>query len=206
MARSDHSSSPDGSPASPREPVPDGSAAAGGRRPRPTGALVEWAIWLAVAFFFYAQTGRFDQEIATYRFGATGWPRTLAICVGLGATGQMLYRLFRDTTPSPVAEAIAEDVSAWTWAQRLGILSLPIVWLWTIPYVGFYVSTPFFVLALLLILEVRSLRALIGVTFVVYALVLLIFTRFFYVGLPTGQLDGFYEANNWIIATARWGG
>ena len=204
MARPDPAT-PSDPPASPRAPVPDGSASAGGRRPRPTGALVEWAIWLAIAFFFYSQTSRFDEDIASYRFGATGWPRTLAICVAIGATGQMLYRIFRETTPSPVAEALAEDVSAWTWAQRLGILVLPIVWLWTIPYVGFYVSTPIFIFALLLILEVYAWRALIGVTAVVYGLVLLLFTRFFYVGLPVGTLDGFYEANNWIIATARWG-
>ena len=192
-------------PASPSRPVPDGSAEAGGRRPGRIGVLVEWLIWLAIAWFFYQQTAHFDETIGSYRYGATGWPRALAVCVAIGATGQMLYRLLVRETASPVAAAPAEATSWATWAQRGAILALPLVWLWFVPLIGFYVATPIFVLALLLVLEVRSVRALLGVTAIVYGLVLLIFTRYFYVGLPIGSLDGFYEVNDWIVATARWG-
>lgn len=190
-------------PASTAHPLPEGSAASAARRGR-IGALVEWAVWLAVAGTFYLQTLRFDEVIASYRLGPATWPRALALCVAVGATGQMLYRLSQAAHPAP--ETVMREREPWqVWAQRAGIFLLPLIWLWLIPRIGFYVSMPVFVLALMLLLEVRSIRALFSVTAVVCGLVLLIFTRFFYVGLPTGTLDGFYEANNWIIATARWG-
>lgn len=206
MTRSSHDTPPVGrGPASPVEPVPDGSAAAGHGRPARTGALVEWAIWLLVVGVFYLQTARFDDTIASYRLGATGWPRALAVCAALGATGQLVYRLTRGAEAAGPAVAARERLPLGTLLQRAGIFVLPLVWLWLIPSIGFYVATPLFVIALMLILEVRSPLAILGVTTVVWGLLLVIFTRFFYVGLPTGSIDLFYDMNNWIIATARWG-
>ena len=180
-------------------------AGSGGRRTGRVAVLAEWVAWLAIAWFFYRQTALFDETIGSYRYGATGWPRTLAVCVAIGATGQMLYRFFVRETAGPVAAAVPETTPWATRAQRIAILALPLVWLWFTPRIGFYVTTPLFIVALLLVLEVRSVRALLGVTAVVYGLVLLIFTRYFYVGLPVGSFDGFYEVNNWIVATVRWG-
>ena len=90
-------SSPD--PASTRDPVPDGSAAIAGTRPGGAAALIEWAAWIVLAVAFWLQTGRFDEEIASYALGATGWPRAPAVAVMVGATGQLLYRLFLSDAP-----------------------------------------------------------------------------------------------------------
>lgn len=183
------------------------------------GPFVEWAIWIAVLAWVFWQTQRFDREIAQYAFGAAGWPRALCIAAALGATGQLIYRIAeirRGRAPVPestVPESAAPESAApdgqrpglWQSAKHLPIFIFPLIYLYLVPSVGFYVATPFFILGLLLILEVRSLRALLGVTCVVYGLVLLLFTRFFYVALPVGRIEAFYDINNAIIGIARYG-
>ena len=183
------------------------------------GPVVEWAIWIAVLAWVFWQTQRFDREIAQYAFGAAGWPRALCIAAALGATGQLIYRIAeirrgRAAGPeSTVPESTAPESAApkgqrpglWQRAKHLPIFIFPLIYLYLVPSVGFYVATPFFILGLLLILEVRSLRALLGVTCVIYGLVLLLFTRFFYVALPVGRIEAFYDINNAIIGIARYG-
>ncbi len=188
------------------------------------GPVVEWAIWIAVLAWVFWQTQRFDREIAQYAFGATGWPRALCIAAALGATGQLIYRIAeirrgRAAGPeaalpeSAVPETAAPEPAApkgqrpglWQRAKHLPIFIFPLIYLYLVPSVGFYVATPFFILGLLLILEVRTLKALLGVTCVVYGLVLLLFTRFFYVALPVGRIESFYDINNAIIGIARYG-
>lgn len=183
------------------------------------GPVVEWATWIAVLAWVFWQTQRFDREIAQYAFGAAGWPRALCIAAALGATGQLIYRiaeirLGRAAGPeSTVPESAAPESAApegqrpglWQRAKHLPIFIFPLIYLYLVPSVGFYVATPFFILGLLLILEVRTLKALLGVTCVVYGLVLLLFTRFFYVALPVGRIESFYDINNAIIGIARYG-
>ena len=168
-------------------------------------ALIEWAIWIGLAAFAWAQTGRFDEPIAEYRYGASGWVKGLCIAMALGATGQLALAL--TGRGGLVAETArrAERVPARRWAQRIGIFVLPLVYLYAMPTVGFYVATPVFIVLLLLLLEVWRPLTILAVTGVVYGLVLAIFTRFFYVALPTGSAPPFYDWNNAIIGFARWG-
>ena len=183
------------------------------------GPVVEWAIWIAVLAWVFWQTQRFDREIAQYAFGAAGWPRALCIAAALGATGQLIYRIAEirrgraAVAESAVPETAAPESAApegqrpglWQRAKHLPIFIFPLIYLYLVPSGGFYVATPFFILGLLLILEVRTLKALLGVTCVIYGLVLLLFTRFFYVALPVGRIEAFYDINNAIIGIARYG-
>ena len=84
-------------------------------------------------------------------------------------------------------------------AQRLAVFALPFAYLFLTARFGFYVMTPVFILALMLLLEVRSWTALLAVTATVYGIVLLVFTRFFYVALPVGHVQPFYDINTMII-------
>jgi len=170
--------------------------------------LVEWLLWLAFATVVYSQTAYFDKEIAGYAFGATGWPRTLCVVLGVGATGQFLNQLLQIARGAGVRAAASgprERRSAWQTFQQLGIFVLPLLYLYAMPHVGFYVATPVFVVCLLLLLEVTSPLALLGVTVTVYGLVLLVFTRLFFVALPVGNIEWFYAINNAIIEIVRLG-
>jgi len=180
------------------------AAAAGGAAPiwRP---LFEWLFWIAVAALAWSQTAFFDQSIREYRFGATGWPRAICLMIAAGATAQLLLRLRAGGVAGLRATGGGEERAPWQAAQRIAIFVLPFAFLWLAPRMGFYVSAPLFVLALLLLLEVRSPLALLGITGLVYGLFLLLFTRLFYVALPVGRWDPFYGVNEAIIAFARLG-
>lgn len=174
------------------------------------GPFVEWAIWIAVLTWVFWQTQRFDREIAQYAFGAAGWPRALCIAAALGATGQLIYRIAeirRGHVAAKSAEPATDGKRAGLWqrVKHLPIFIFPLIYLYLVPSVGFYVATPFFILGVLLILEVRSPLTLLGVTGVIYGLVLLLFTRLFYVALPVGRIESFYDINNAIIGIARYG-
>ncbi|WP_282606004.1 tripartite tricarboxylate transporter TctB family protein [Pelagibius sp. Alg239-R121] len=172
--------------------------------------VLEWLFWLLLAAVVYSLTGGFDEPIAEYRFGAAGWPRALCAALAFGATGQLIYKLTKkrplvDPQAEVEPEAASQSLSFRARLQRIGVFVAPFIYLYATPQIGFYVATPFLILAILLLLEVRKLKALAGVTFVVYGLVLLVFTRFFYVALPVGRIETFYDINNWIIALVRTG-
>ena len=171
---------------------------------------VEWLIWVTLAGILYAQTAVFDQPIAEYAFGASGWPRVICLAVILGASCQLIFQIIGDKRRKIMkstmsSESVNNEFNLRRTAQRLGIFLLPLIYLYFIPSFGFYVLTPFFILALLLLLEVRKAIAIISVILVVYGLTLMIFTRFFYVALPTGSIEFFYNINNVIIEFSRVG-
>ena len=183
--------------------------------------VLEWLFWLVLSFWLYQQTSLFDKPITEYAFGATGWPRVLCFLLLTGATGQLINHLFfqravvRDTaavkqdedddnpsedTPPPPPMSIGAKVTA------VCFFILPLLYLYLLPTFGFYLLTPFFILAALQLLGVRSIKAIVGVVLVVYGLMLLIFTRFFYVALPVGSEGVAYDINNMIIVLARMDG
>lgn len=179
--------------------------------PLPAGRLkkiaLEWLAWVAIAAVAYSQTGYFDVTIADYPLGATGWPRVICAMIVVGATGQALYQIY-GATPSEEEEAPAAAPRRWDLnlvLQVFGIFLLPFIYLYLMPEIGFYVATPVFIVLFLLLLNVRSLPVVVGVTAVVYGVILLIFTRLFFVALPVGYLDGFYEANIAVIDFVRLG-
>jgi hypothetical protein len=165
--------------------------------------FAEWIVWLGLAAFAWIQSGFFARDLPHYRFGTAGWPQVICLMIVAGATAQLLLQLGRlegaETVPAPRAGQRYRAM------HRVFIFALPFVFLWLTPLIGFYVATPLFTLALLLLLDVRRPVALLGVTAIVWGLVLLIFTRLFYVALPEGLWDGFYEANIAIIDLVRVG-
>ena len=178
--------------------------------------IAEWLVWVSLGIIVYFLTGEFDQKIAEYAYGPTGWPRALCIAVVVGATGQLAYQAltFSGSYEKPVGDEGEGKASTagpkvglrgWRLVQRLGIFALPLIYLFFVPAFGFYVVTPFFIAGLLLLLEVRTPSTLLSVTAVIYLLLLLIFTRLFYVALPVGRIPFFYDLNNAVIVLARTG-
>ena len=168
----------------------------------------ELSVWLALCGLIYSQTGLFDREIPEYEFGVVGWPRALCIAAALGAVAQFcLQRLAARRAAENRPEKIRSEVGV-GWriaAQRAAVFAFPLLWLYLAPRVGFYVSAPFFVAGMLLLMEVRSPISVAAVTAAIYALVLLFFTRLFFVALPVGRIEAFYDINVAIIGLARIG-
>ncbi len=183
-------------------------------------AVLEWLAWTVIAGVAFLQTGNFNREIADYAFGADGWPLAICTAIVLGATLQLAFRLRQDhriasgrtdgkddAAPggSPAGGPGGSSDTFRPSLQFVAIFLLPFVYLFLVPRLGFYVMTPFFIVALLFLMQVRSIVTLALVTASAYGIALLIFTRFFYVALPVGRIEPFYGMNNAIIALARTG-
>ena len=175
---------------------------------------------MAIAGVAFLQTGNFNREIADYAFGADGWPLAICSAILLGATLQLAFRLRHDhlhasrridradeaAVDGPPAELTGGNSGASRPSpQFVAIFLLPFVYLFLVPRLGFYLMTPLFIVALLFLMQVRSLLTLALVTASAYGIALLIFTRLFYVALPVGRIEPFYGMNNAIIALVRTG-
>lgn len=171
-----------------------------------SGPILEWLLWIAIAAVAISMTGNFNQEIQLYRFGADGWPIVICIGIMIGATGQLANRFLNgDFRNARVGLAGTGGQAGTGMIVRVAIFVLPFLFLFLATRIGAYIATPLFVMALLYLLDVRSPVAAVSVTAIITALLLLVFTRFFFVALPTGRIHFFYEMNVAIIEFARIG-
>jgi hypothetical protein len=167
------------------------------------GELFEVAFWLAFAAAAFALSFKFDQEIEIYKFGATGWPRVVIVLIVLGALGQLFNdikaRLAGSTrennAPSPARAGVGPG-----YAFRItAILVAPFVFAFLLEYIGFYSLAPFFVAAFLYIGGERRWGRIVGISLFIYALMILLFAKLLFVGLPVGNWHPFYDFSNWLL-------
>ena len=168
----------------------------------------ELAVWLVLAGGGYLLSFDFDDPVSGYRFGATGWPRTIILLIALVALGQFVIRMAHASQ-----DAQAESPPAF-WAQffqsgarenvKLVLaFALPVLYVALLRGTGFYFTTPLFLMAYLYLLGERRWPALFGVAFFIYGLMVLIFTTLLYVPLPVGNWPVFYDINNWLLEAYR---
>ena len=193
----------------------------------------EWLFWAVLALILWLQTGAFSEEIAEYKFGADGWPKMVILGIIVGATGQAAFKWFavsvvnegdearQDASEAPVAGLsppvplptnllstglLPKNSTAWRkLGQKLAIFGLPLVYLWAMHRIGFFVASPLFIALYLYVLEARNWRHIAGVTAIILALVFYVFVRLFYVAVPVGAWEIFYSVNNEIITYIRLG-
>ena len=167
------------------------------------GQIFELVFWLGFAALAYVMTFDFDQELEIYAFGAHGWPRAVIAVIVLSALGQAYHDLrFYKTDADEEAEDEVERGGHYV-LRMAAILGLPLVYAALLSAVGFYVLTPFFILAFLLFAGERRLPWLIGVTLGIYGFLLIAFARIFYVGLPVGTMRPFYDISNALLVLIR---
>lgn len=167
------------------------------------GELFEVAFWLAFAAAAFALSFKFDQGIEIYKFGATGWPRVVLLLIVLGALGQLLSHIRARLAggaqdgkgPSP-AGAAAEPGYAFRIAA---ILITPFIFAFLLENVGFYALAPFFVAAFLYIGGERRWGRIVGISLFIYALMILLFAKLLFVGLPVGNWHPFYDFSHWLL-------
>ena len=177
--------------------------------------LLEWGGWCLLVLLLWQQTDHFAQPMSEFRFGADGWPKTVLLLLLLGATAQTASELLKQSVAhkskkaSPkTARKSAKTPSpsrSMSWHQVVAVFCLPLVYVFLMRRIGFFLATPLFVLAYLWTLEVRRWQHLVAVSLTVLAVVLLVFVRFFYVALPVGSWEWAYAINNAIVALVRAG-
>ena len=160
-----------------------------------TKRWLELGFWLALAGTGFALTFEFSAEPGSYRWGAASWPRAILLLMLVFALAQFTFGARRHNTPPAAASGGR--------LRQTALFALPLLYLALLPKVGFYAATPVFLLLLLWLWGERRWGYLLGVPLAIYALINLVFTKLFYVALPTGTLPGFYDFSNWLIVTLR---
>ena len=170
---------------------------------RTSAWLVELVIWLALAGAAYALTFEFADQPGTYVWGPASWPRAIILLLVVGALAQFAVRMRRQEAGREPAAGFAAAWQRSELVKAAGTIVLPLVYVWLLPRVGFYVLTPLFLVAYIALLGERRVRYLAGVPTLVFGLLVLVFTRLFYVALPVGNWPGFYDLNNAFVVLVR---
>ena len=174
--------------------------------------VLEAALWLGFAGFLYYYSFEFDRPIEIYKFGATAWPRAIILLIVIAGLGNLYYhwrfgdgaptRTETDVAPPDDSDLAGKDGDATQRSYlRLGaILVLPFIYAALMQSIGFYTLTPFFVAAVIFLMGERRIMWIIGISLVTYVVILFIFAKLLYVGLPVGTMHPFYDYSNWLLA------
>lgn len=174
--------------------------------------IFEGLIWVAIALVAFALTFQFDEPLAQYRYGASGWPRTLILAIVLFALIQAFWSILVSRGKGAVGKGEAQvsdtpptgsTAGASTYLKRIGAFGIPLLYLFLMPRAGFYIVTPLFIAGYMLLLGERRLLNLVGTTLLIYVLSLVIFTKLLYVPLPVGNWPGFYDINSFFVALIK---
>ena len=163
------------------------------------GIWIELAIWLSLALVAFVLTFQFSDEVGSYAWGAASWPRAIILLMAVGAIVQCLFRL-KQAQASAAAADDGEAKSLPAPLKLLAVFGVPLLYVFLMPRTGFYLTTPVFLLAYLMVLGERRPKVLIGVTALIYVLINLLFSVLFFVALPTGTWPGFYDFSNWLVS------
>jgi len=164
--------------------------------------LLELGFWLSLALTAFFLSFQFSDEPGTYQWGAASWPRAVIALMTITALihGFIRYRRAGDLT----SERVAKDGSGGgPFLDSIGLFLIPLVYAWLLPRTGFYLTTPFFLIAFLLYVGERRWHIILITTLIVSVLINLIFAKLFYVALPIGNWPGFYDINNWLLTAIR---
>jgi hypothetical protein len=165
------------------------------------GQWIEFSFWFVFTGIAFAMTFDFDREIEMYRYGAAGWPRIVVAIVFLAALGQLLQSLFQKETDASQSgvSAIAEERHDPIGLQMWLIMLTPVAYAFFIEELGYYALTPVFLIAYLYQTGERRLKWLLSLSLGIFLVLTILFTKFLYVGLPTGNIPGFYDFGSWIV-------
>jgi len=168
--------------------------------PRP---YVELAAWLAAVLGFWIYAELTDRAIPRYEFQLMTWPRGALYLIVVAAVLNFVFALPVAEEEQPSEPDRDADGAAARWGRLAAIFSLPLAYLWFLPRVGFYVATLIFVPAYMYVFRQRKLVHLMGTGLVFYLVIAIVFSRFLYIPLPTGNWPGFYEANVHVLEFLR---
>jgi hypothetical protein len=162
---------------------------------------IETGVWVLIVAGMWVYSHDFDRPSRLYARSLVEWPRAVMTLLLVSVLMSFALRL-RDLLRQPAEAAPEHGSETLGVAARLRILgtfALPLIYLWLLPRTGYYATTPFFLAGYMYVFGQRRLRNLIVTTVSVYVVILLIFSKWLFVPLPTGDWPGFYEFSNWLL-------
>jgi hypothetical protein len=170
-----------------------------------TRHIVETLVWLLTVVVFYLFSFEFDQEIEIYKFGATGWPRVILGLLLLVTLGNFLHLYKKGSEAqqgrvgiSDVEEEISYD-GIGSIKKLIAILSLPLIFSWSLKPVGFYSATPVFIALTIMLLGEKRIKWVLGITLFIYLVLILLFMVILNAPLPQGNVSPFYDFSAFML-------
>ena len=165
-------------------------------------------VWLSISLGMWIYSYRFDLGQAVYALGVAHWPRAVIVFMAITAILCFVERVSRgganDNTDDEGVDQAVElgEGTASSVGVRLRILCtfvLPLVYLWLMPRMGYFITTPIFLASYIYLFGETRWKHVVVASFGIYAIMLLVFSKLLYVPLPTGNWPGFYDFSNALL-------
>ena len=169
------------------------------------GHIFETMVWISIVLIFYLFSFEFDQEIEIYRYGATGWPRSILIILFLVTLGNFLHIYKKGSGAQLGRVGISDDQEDISYddfdsiKKLIAILLSPLIFALSLKPVGFYSATPFFIAAIICLLGEKRIKWIISVTLFIYSLLILLFMVVLNAPLPQGNVSPFYDFSAFML-------
>ena len=82
-------------------------------------------------------------------------------------------------------------------------LMLPLFFAALLEDFGFYLLAPFFIVGVMYLFGERRARPMVLITALIYGIVLLLFVKLLFVGLPIGNIRPFYDFGSWVVTVLQ---
>ena len=168
--------------------------------------LIEAAVWLAIVAVFYAYSFEFNQKIEIYIFGATAWPRVVIGLLLIATLGNLYYAYkFGSAAQGGIVGAAPEEEDgadfsdSSTLIRMLAVLFTPFLFAYLLKPVGIYFAAPFFIASVMWLFGERRIKAILLMTFIIYAIFIGLFLVVLNAPLPQGNTSPFYDFSAWIL-------
>ncbi len=83
------------------------------------------------------------------------------------------------------------------------ILTLPLLFAALLEDMGFYTLAPFFIIGVMFLFGERRPKPMIAVMALILGLLLMLFVKILFVGLPVGNIHPFYDIGSWVVTVLQ---
>jgi len=83
------------------------------------------------------------------------------------------------------------------------MLTLPLLFAAMLEDMGFYSLAPFFIIGVMFMFGESRSKPMLKSTAIIYGLIMLLFVKVLYVGLPVGNIHPFYDFGSWVVTVLQ---
>ena len=83
------------------------------------------------------------------------------------------------------------------------ILTLPLFFAALLEDMGFYTLAPFFIIGVMFLFGERRPKPMIAIMALILGLLLMLFVKILFVGLPVGNIHPFYDIGSWVVTVLQ---
>lgn len=83
------------------------------------------------------------------------------------------------------------------------MLTLPLIFAAMLEDIGFYSLAPFFIVGVMFMMGERKAKPMIMIAALIFSLLMLLFVKILYVGLPVGNIRPFYDIGSWVVTVLQ---